>query len=241
MQTARRRSTIVAWAVSLTTHAVVLAILAAHAPMLRIPYEQAGPPEPIIPILLMPRAPPPVPGSAAPPAPIRLHRRVQPHMPQDLPIAPLPVPAPAPPPPPAPPRPQAVLHPAPLPEGPKAELRTILRSGPVGCANLAALSRAEREGCDDAFGRGAREAAYIPPGVGLSAAKRALLDQAVAGRAARKAGLERPAPLSGPRLAPTPQDYDGEPYESGAGAQMVGQATYPPSTRAARSLGRLPP
>jgi hypothetical protein len=241
MQTARRRRTIVATAGSAVAHLVVLAILAVQSPSLRIRDEPSGPPQAIIPILILPRTPPPA-GSNAPPAPIRLHRRPQRNLPDALPIAPLPVPAPAQPV--GPPKAAAPVsvHPAPMPEGPRGDVRTALRRSPVGCSNTLAvgLNRAERDLCDETLGKGAKDAEFIPPGVAMSPAKRALLDQAAAVKEARKAEAERPG---GPpaMVKPQPADYDGEPYTSGAGASAVGPITHKPSTRAAKKLGRLPP
>jgi hypothetical protein len=241
METARRRRTIIATAVSAGLHAAVLTVLALQTPMLRIPPQERGPPEAIIPILILPRTPPPT-GANARPAPIRLHRRPQRNLPKELPLAPLPVPAPStast-----AQPRPQPpVLHPAPMPEGPKGDLRTALRRSPVGCSNDLAvgLNRSERDLCSESLGKAAKDADFIPPGVGMTAAKRALLDQAAAAREARKAAAERPG---GPpaMVKPEPADYDGDPYITGAGASALGAVTHRPSTRAAKKLERLPP
>ena len=51
-------------------------------------------------------------------------------------------------------------HPAPLPEGPKGDLRTALRGSGVGCANALAvgLNRREIEKCDERWGEAARKA-----------------------------------------------------------------------------------
>lgn len=180
MQTAKRRRGS-AWAIgaSALAHAVLLAFLALQHPMLAPPTWEGGPPEPIIPVLILPRAPPPPGGKAAPIQPIRLHRRLLPHEP--APIAPLPVP-------PEPVRPQAAgagepkavpaFHPAPQPEGPKGDLKTTLRQSYVGCANPNAvgLNKAERDLCDEKFGKGAKDAAFA--GLGLNADKQRVLDAA---------------------------------------------------------------
>ena len=241
MQTARRRRTIIATVASVVAHVAVLTILALQTPMLRIPPQERGPPEAIIPILIMPRTPPPT-GSNARPAPIRLHRRPQRNLPKELPVAPLPVPAPSPGAT-AAPRPQApVFHPAPKPEGPRGDVRTALRRSPVGCGNelSAGLNRFERDLCDESLGKAAKDADFIPPGVGMTAAKRALLDEAAAARQARKAAAERPG---GPpaMVKPEAADYDGDPYVTGAGASAMGSVKHKPSTRAAKKLERLPP
>ncbi|WP_374473169.1 hypothetical protein [Phenylobacterium sp.] len=236
----RRRRTTYAIAASAAVHGLVLTLLAIHAPVLRTPPQVSGPPEPIIPVLIMPRLPPPAPGEAAP-APIRLHRRPQRFRLEELPVAPLPVPearasAPA-------PREgdrRGGFHPAPLPESPKDQLRTVLRGSDVGCANTAAvgLNRAEREDCDERFGRGAKDAPFLEPGLGMTRAKRQELDAAAAAKSARRAAMEGPAPRP---IPPEPSDYDGEPHITGAGESALGQATHPPSKRAAKRLGRLPP
>lgn len=235
-----RRRTWLATAISAVLHVAVLAILALNAPPLRIPPMVSGPPDPVIPILIVPRHPPPAAGQAAP-APIRLHRRPQRFSPDNLPLAPLPAP-------PQPAAPEAgdakgppiVRHPAPLPEGPKDQLRTVLRAGDVGCANIDAvgMNRAERDACDERLGQGAKDAPFIHPGVGMSRAKKAEFDAAASARQARKAQMEAPAARPGP---PVPSDYDGDPYVSGAGASALGPVTHPPSKRAAPKLDRLPP
>lgn len=235
-----RRRTFVATVVSAALHVAVLMVLALNAPPLRIPPMTSGPPEPVIPVIILPRHPPPSAGQA-PPAPIRLHRRPQRFAPDTLPLAPLP----------APPQtpaadagnakgPAIVRHPAPLPEGPKDQLRAALRAGDVGCANMDAvgMSRAEREACEERLGRGAKDAPFIHPGFGMSRAKKAEFDAAASARDARKAQMEAPASRPGP---PVPSDYDGDPYVSGAGASALGVVTHPPSKRAAPKLGRLPP
>jgi hypothetical protein len=121
-------------------------------------------------------------------------------------------------------------------------VKAALRHSPVGCGNTLAvgLSRAERELCDESLGKGAKDAEFIPPGMGMTPAKRALLDQAAAAKEARKAAAERPG---GPpaMVKPEAADYDGDPYTSGAGASAVGPSTHKPSTRAAKKLGQLPP
>ena len=92
------------------------------------------------------------------------------------------------------------VHPGPLPEGPKGEVRTALRASPVGCANPDAvgLTRAEREACNEQFGKGAKTAAF--PGLGLSREKQAAFDQAAAHKEACRAyraapGMTLPPPL----------------------------------------------
>lgn len=164
MPRAGRRRVAAAIALSAGFHLALLIVLAIQAPMLRAPPEEGtGPPQPIIPVLLMPKLPP---SKAEQPQPLRLHRRPQPFA-APPPIEPLPVPAA----PPTAPRPAgpATFHPAPLPEGPKADIRATLRVSPIGCANPELLSPAERDRCDEVFGKGAKTATL--PGLGLSAVK----------------------------------------------------------------------
>jgi hypothetical protein len=170
MRRAGRRRMAAAIALSAGFHLALLIVLAMQAPMLRVPPEEGtGPPEPVIPVLLLPRLPP---SAAERPQPLRLHRRPQPFA-GPPPIAPLPVPA-APPSPPAGPG-VVTIHPAPLPEGPKEDLRATLRASPIGCANLEALSPAERDRCNETLGKGAKTATF--PGLGLSAGKQSDFDR----------------------------------------------------------------
>jgi len=173
MARAKGRLKASAMAVSIAAHAVVLTALALHAPRLVIPHEEAGPPEPIIPILIMPRLPPAAPG--APPQPIRLHRRHLPHEapPPDVPlfVAPRETPTPAPP----KPRPQAAPRITVQPS-PGAQLSAALRSGLVGCANPDLLGPSERERCIERLGRGVGQTPELGPA--FSPAKRADFDRA---------------------------------------------------------------
>jgi hypothetical protein len=194
MPAARRGRRLAAIAVSAAAHLVVLTVLALHAPTLLIPPGPSGPPEPIIPVLLVPRLPPPVPAAGTAPAPIRLHRRQLRVAAPELPVKPLPAPEPKPTPP-TPPGP-VTLRPAPLPEGPKEQLRTALRRGPIGCANPQAfqLSREERVACDEQLANGAAAAAF--PGLGLSAGKQGALDKAGARKEADRRYRETTPPLT---------------------------------------------
>ncbi|MDB5441673.1 MAG: hypothetical protein JWP73_49 [Phenylobacterium sp.] len=175
MPRATRRRDAVAIALSAGFHLVVLAVLASQAPVLRIPDEPSGPPQPIIPLLLLPRVPPPA-SSAARPAPIRLHRRRQAFA-TPPPIPPLPAPPSVESHPAAPPGP-VVIHPAPLPEGPKGDIRAALRASPVGCANPDAvgLNRTERAYCNEVLGKGAKTAPFV--GLGLARDKQSDFDKA---------------------------------------------------------------
>lgn len=192
MPAARRGRVIAAIAVSAATHLVVLTVIALHSPLLKVPPEPSGPPIPIIPVLLAPRTPPV--GPSARPQPIKLHRRPQ-HF--SAPIPPLPAPSQTPPA--SPPGPGIVaLHPAPLPEGPKSELRQALRQGPIGCANPDAvgLTKAERQVCDQSLGKGAKTAPFT--GLGLAREKALDFDREAARKDADRRYREQqiaPGPL----------------------------------------------
>jgi hypothetical protein len=179
MHTATRRRTAWAVAASAIAHVAVAIVLLLQRTTLVVPVGESGPPQPIIPILIVPRTPPTSAGREARPTPIRLHRRPQPFLPPQ--VEPAPIAPPAPPAstqPPTPPRGPVALHPAPMPEGPKGDVRTALRAGSPGCANRDAvgLNGAERELCDEKFGKGAKEAEFA--GLGLTAEKQRLLDGA---------------------------------------------------------------
>jgi hypothetical protein len=178
MQTAKRRQTQWAIMASLTAHVAVGIFLLLQHPTLSVPVSEPGPPEPVIPVLLMPKTPPEEAGKLAQPEPIRLHRRPQPFLPPEAPTAPIAPPTPAAAAPPAPHPAPPALHPAPQPEGPKGDVRTALRQGSVGCANpmLVGLNRSERDLCDEKLGKGAKNAPFV--GLGLTAEKQRLLDAA---------------------------------------------------------------
>lgn len=182
MRTATLRRSTVAIAASLIAHIAVFAIVWMQRPVLVIPEELAGPPEPVIPILLLPRTPP---SSAAHggPTQIRIHQRTRRSEDKDLPIAPLVTPVP-PSPPPAPPGPAAVRRGPPGPaEARQANVQGALQAL-LGCANpnLASLSRAQRAKCDERLGAGAKDQPFL--GLGISADKQRLLDAAGARREA---------------------------------------------------------
>jgi hypothetical protein len=174
----RRRTT---WAVtaSVLAHLLVVTVVVLQKPMLRIPPDVGEPPPAIIPVLLLPKTPPSAAGQHAAPQPIRLHRRPQRFIPPE--ITPAPIAPPQPPAPearPTPKGPVTAFHPAPLPQGPKSDVRTALRQSPVGCANADAvgLTRAERDLCNETLGKGVRAATPFAVGAELSAEKRRLLD-----------------------------------------------------------------
>jgi len=197
MARARRRLNATAMVLSIVAHAVVLTALALHTPFLVQPYEQAGPPEPVIPVLIMPRTPPAAPG--AKPRPIRLHRRqlrheaAPPEVPPFVPavIAPEPRTAPSR----AMEQPRITVQPSPA-----NQLSTALRGGLVGCANPSLLSPGEREKCQERLGRGAVETPHVAP------AGDAELDRAAASRQANRRYRE----------APMPAGTSGSPGDSGA-------------------------
>jgi hypothetical protein len=199
MPAAKRGRRIAAVAVSGAVHLLVLAALAAHAPTLAIPDEPAGPPEPIIPVLLMPRLPPRASVQGVAPGPIRLHRRQRTPLPPNLPVAPLPVPELPPLPPAAQAGPSAALRPSQLPEGPRQEIQNTLRRSAIGCANpqAAGLTRAEREACEEQLGKGTREVPYMPAGVGMSGEARSALAKAAAAKEANRRYREYAPPVPG--------------------------------------------
>ena len=108
---------------------------------------------------LVPRRPTPEtvasPDRAAAASPIRPRapRLAAPPWVRPLGVAPVPGP-------PAPANRATGIHPAPLPEGPRGDLRTALRGSSAGCANAEAvgLNRREQEHCDEKLGATARNA-----------------------------------------------------------------------------------
>jgi len=190
MARARRRLNATAMALSIVAHLVVVGVVAYHAPTLRRPFEQAGPPEPVIPVLIMPRTPPAPPG-AAPPEPIRLHRR---KLRRDVPeaeIAPLLIPPRLSVPPPTQVRPVARPRISVQPS-PTERATAALRNSFVGCANVSMLSAAERERCNERLGQGAVGAPHIGPLVAPD------IVRAGAARDADRRERDAPAP-AGPR------------------------------------------
>jgi hypothetical protein len=180
MQTAQRRRAR-GWAIaaSIVVHIAVGVVALLQRPTLPPLIGASAPPEPIIPILIMPRTPPQAAGQVARPSPIRLHRRPQPFIPPD--VTPAPIAPPTPPAQaqaPAGPKTLPALHPAPEPEGPKGDVKNALRQSYVGCANPLAvgLTRAERDLCDEKLGKGAKDTAFA--GLGLNADKQRALDAA---------------------------------------------------------------
>lgn len=163
-------------AVSLAAHAVVLGLIALHAPRLRAPQlPPSGPPEAIIPVLIMPRALPPSAEAGVAPEPLRLHRRRTRFSDEALPVAPLVAPTES----------STAARPAET-TGPRMltlpryedtladNARRALR-GRLNC-DSPGLSRAEREACQDRFAAGGRDAAF--PGLGIEAGKESDLARA---------------------------------------------------------------
>jgi hypothetical protein len=196
MLTAQRRRTTWAVTASIIAHLAAVVFVVLQKPILRMPVDEGGPPPPVIPVLIVPRTQNLPAGAEARPAPIRLHRRPQRFVPPEAPTAPIAPPAPLTPPGPARPRGPVAVHPSPLPEGPKGDVRTALRQGPVGCANTLAvgLNHAERDLCDETLGKGAKDAPFIDPGVALSRDKRTLLDTAATKRDADRKYRDGQAP-----------------------------------------------
>ena len=182
MRATRRSRNGLIVAASVAVHAALLTLLALHAPRLRIPHEVAGPPEAVIPVLIMPRTPPPAaaPGTQPKPQPIRLHRRPQRFAPEDTDVKPLVAPTvEAKPTAPAAPGPRTITLPSQNEDAVAVNARKALR-GKLGCANanLLNLSRAEREKCEEELAAGATQSDYLGTGVdadkagGLAAAAR---------------------------------------------------------------------
>jgi hypothetical protein len=208
----RRTVSTAATAISVAVHALLLSALWLYAPRFEHPRESAGPPEPVIPVLILPRPPPAPPGSHEKPQPIRLHRRrLHPELPETPEVAPLVAPR-APEQPPEAPGAQAHVRPrATVQPSPSGQIAAALRASPVGCANLDLLSPDEREACLARLGRGAAGAPYLPPMVDRG--KQAALDEAARDRNPAgpiPAGPALPGSDSGasnknkPLYAPTP-------------------------------------
>lgn len=156
--TDRRRLTVVL-AASGVGHLAVLSLLALSRPA-QPPVE--APPVfevEVVPVFMPPRqdrATAPVRATAI--RPLRPRRVLRPD--EITPVAPLVTSSAA--------APTAPVGPSPGPSsassaGAPADLRNALRRGVVGCANLALLSKDERQGCLEKLGAGAKDAPFIPP------------------------------------------------------------------------------
>jgi hypothetical protein len=190
MPHARRAGRIAIGALSVAAHVGLAAIVAVQAPMLAIPRLASGPPEPIIPILISPRAPPPVKGGP-PGEPIRLHRRLLRPAGTHAIVPPL-----------------VTEHPEPVaaPKAPGAEPRETVeadkRSAQVaalwrmrlGCGDPDAfhLTRDERDACDQRMAVAARIAP--PVGLALPSDKAIIYDRAAAEADADRREREAPLP-----------------------------------------------
>ena len=166
MSAVRRRRSIAIAVGSGAVHALVLTLVALHAPQLKVLPSTSGPPQAVIPVLIVPRVPPPHASRSAPAPPIRLHRRPQRFADETLPIAPLIVPE------------SKADRPAPVEaarstgaqpgtDALAANVRGALRSR-VQC-DSPNLTRAEREGCLERLGADARNAPFL--GLGLERGK----------------------------------------------------------------------
>lgn len=190
MPHARRAARIAIGALSVAAHLGLLAVVAVQAPVLAIPREPAGPPEPIIPILIAPRTPPRAPGGP-PGDPIRLHRRLL--RPGGGPAVPPPL---------------VTEHPEPVApaKAPGAEPRETveadLRSAQVaalwrmrlGCGDPDAfhLTREERDACDQRLAAAAKAAPAT--GLALPSDKAIIYDRAAAQAEADRREREAPLP-----------------------------------------------
>lgn len=172
-----RRNTLQIVLGSTLVHAGLIALIAVQSPRLLQPATLDGPPEPVIPILIMPRA---LPSTSATPRELRLHRRPQRFVAPDAEVKPLVVPnrdvdRPA------LPGPTLASPPMAASEALATNARNALR-GRIGCANAAALglSRAERQACDDQLAKGASSTPFA--GLGIERGKAGALASAAARR-----------------------------------------------------------
>lgn len=183
-------------AASLAGHAILVTLLVLHAPRLQIPEPPSGPPEAVIPVLILPRTPPPAAQPGAKPTPVRLHRRPQRFSDQHLPVAPLitPLPEATAERPAAQPGPRVLTLPS-SQDALAVNARNALRSR-LGC-DSPSLSRAERESCLERFAAGAGDAPVL--GLGMDRDKAAELARAAARREAGynyRRDISPPAPAS---------------------------------------------
>lgn len=116
---------------SVVAHVALAVVVMLQRPTLTIPVEDAGPPQAIIPILIMPKAMPAEAGAKAPPTAIRLHRRKQRFVLAKPPPPPVVIPSP--------PRPAALAPPL-------ASASPVPRAHDHVWASRA--DRATREGCN---------------------------------------------------------------------------------------------
>lgn len=220
----RRIGTRKVWigAASLAAHGLALLWFAAAIR----PPPPAPEPDPIIEAQIVRLAPRlrPAPANAAPVA-----ARARPARRPDedrTPAAPAPLYVPAGPPP-------ATAAPPP----PIGQMLSGLR-GRLGCtgAALGAMTREERERCEERLAAGARDLPHMPPGATMGAAKRAEFDRAAAIADARVRAKERP-------LGAAYQPYQGFDYDDQDphSPTVNPHSSKGPSKRAAGRLQQLPP
>ena len=158
--------------------------------------------------------------AAASPIQPRAPRRVAPSWIQPLGVAPVPGP-------PAPSNRATGVHPAPLPEGPRGDLRTALRGSSPGCANAEAvgLNRREQEHCDEAFGAKVRNApVYDAP---MDAAKRRGFDAQALKQQADRAYRDTPTVGVDHRNRDNPGKGKDIPWVLGAEQDGLGRSLSP--------------
>lgn len=204
MAAARRPRLYALLCASLVVHVAVLAVLG-----LRQPHLRSAPPPPVMEVQVVPYyvlpAPRP-PEAARQPTiverPIRPRRTLRPD--ETSPVAPLVTPN----------APQASRGPwtvAPAVPGaapPSADLRQALRRGATGCANLALLSREEREACQEKLGAGAKDAPFFQPP--MDPRKRQAFDETAAKKEAYqryKRGNVPPGLTHEPRPSEAPNPF----------------------------------
>lgn len=158
--------------------------------------------------------------AAASPVQPRAPRRVAPSWIQPLGVAPVPGP-------PAPANRATGVHPAPLPEGPRGDLRTALRGSSAGCANARAvgLNRREQEHCDETFGAKVRNApVYDAP---MDAAKRRDFDTQALRQEADRAYRDAPSVGVDHRNRDNPGKGKDIPWVLGAEQDGLGRSLSP--------------
>ena len=203
MAAARRSRLYALLGLSLLAHGVVLAVLGLREPKLNLAPAPPVMEVQVVPyyVLSTPRAPE---AERLPPLverPIRPRRTLRPD--ETSPVAPLVTPR-------APPASGPwTLEPAePGAPAPPADLRQALRRGAAGCANLALLSREEREACEERLGAGAKDAPFFQPP--MDPRKRQAFDEAAAKKEAYqryKRGNVPPGLSHEPRPSEAPNPF----------------------------------
>ncbi len=221
---------------SIVAHLGLIAAADLHRSTLTISIDPGGPPQAIIPWLMLPQPPS---GHGVKLAPIALHRRPHQSGVYETPIAPIQAlaikPTESPQPVQMPPSAsQLTLLPAATPDALRATPGTKL-----GCRvrGILSLTREERSVWMERPGRGAREETYLA--AAISADKQAPLEAAGAAKMARKLTAARALPGAAPDTGKAElQDDSGQPDVA---TNAVATPLHPPSMRAAKRLGRLPP